>query len=332
VIVETEDISYDLIYEAAGMITGEGYQVEMAIPFAILNFPEGATTFGVNFARYHYRTRETSQWADTTVRDLPEERGRLIGLSPSPTARRFPLTFMPYVLAGKDVPDRDGDVQDEMLEGGIDIRYQPRLDLTGVLSLYPDFSQVEEDVTNIAFSYNEKFVVDNRPFFQEGSAYFPSEELFYSNRVPDFDYGIKGFTRMGGNQIGALATRSQDSRIDAVFNFEREFDATHSAGLTAVGTDQDDLQNLVLSGRVDGRQESGFLYALEGGQSSTQDEKGDGQESDDRDKDNRDHEGNAFFRVTSDGGHVTGHHHGSPPRSTVLVTCHLPQVTIQFHR
>jgi Domain of unknown function (DUF5916)/Carbohydrate family 9 binding domain-like len=263
-------------WQGAAVRTSYGWSAEMAIPFAILNRPEDTTTFGINFLRYQNRTREWSQWADTTVRDLPEERGRLGGLSPSPNARRFPLTFMPYVLVGKDVPDRDGEVQDEMLEAGIDIRYQPRHDMTGVLSLYPDFSQVEEAVTDIDFSYNEKAVDDNRPFFQEGSAYFPDEELFYTNRVPDFDYGMKGFTRINSYQIGTFVTRSPGSRIDAVFDFEREFDATHSAGLAVVGTDQSDLQNLVLASRFEGRREAGFEYELEGGVSSTQEEKGDG--------------------------------------------------------
>ena len=64
------------------MRTDYGWSAEIAIPFAILNFEPGADTFSANFFRYHNRTREFSQWADTTPQDLPEQIGRMTGLAP----------------------------------------------------------------------------------------------------------------------------------------------------------------------------------------------------------------------------------------------------------
>ena len=93
---------------------------------------------------------------------------------------------MPYVLAGKKIPDKEGDVKDSLVSTGIDIRYQPRSDLTGMVSVNPDFSQVEQAVSDISFSYSEKAIKDNRPFFAEGRGYFAKEDdnsIFYSNRV-----------------------------------------------------------------------------------------------------------------------------------------------------
>jgi len=264
-------------WHAAATRTDYGWSVEMAIPFAILNFEEGATTFGVNFLRYQHRTDEWSRWADVTVRSLPEERGRLTGLTPTANVQTRPLTFLPYVLAGRNIPNKSGQIRSTLVTGGVDIRYQPQPNLTGVLSLNPDFSQVETAVTDINFNYNEKFRPDNRPFFQEGSAYFgKNTAYFYSNNVPNFDYGGKFFTRASGYQVGALAARSPNSRTDFVVGLQREIDATHSMGGIIVGTDQPNLRNILYVAQAQGREPSGFRYAFDGALSQTEYQPGDG--------------------------------------------------------
>ena len=125
---------------------------------------------------------------------------------------------------------------------GVDIRYEPRPNITGVVSLYPDFSQLESQVTNIDFSYTEKYRADPRPFFQEGSAYFGSDRtFFYSNRLPDFYAGAKGFaqwgmdgessSQSGGLKVGGLVTSAPDDRWDGVLRLVRELDERHSVGM-----------------------------------------------------------------------------------------------------
>ena len=95
--------------------------------------------------------------------------GQLTGLVLPSTNGKKAWTFMPFVLAGKNIPNKRGDVKDTLVTGGIDMRYQPRRDLTGLIALNPDFSQVEQAVTDISFSYSQKTVDDNRPFFVEGT-------------------------------------------------------------------------------------------------------------------------------------------------------------------
>ena len=252
-------------WQAAAARTSYGWSVEIAIPFAILNFEPGTTTFGVNFLRYHNRTREWSRWADVTVQNLPEEMGRLTGLEPVTESNPRPLTFLPYVVAGRNSPDKRGRTRDSLITGGADIRYEPRQNLTGVLSLNPDFSQVENAITDINFNYVEKFRTDNRPFFQEGTAYFgKSPAYFYSNRIPGFDYGAKLFTRTEGYRFGALATRAPDRRTDAVLRLEREFDPTRSATAMFVGSDTPSSRGLHAIASVQGREPSGVTYAING--------------------------------------------------------------------
>lgn len=264
-------------WRAAAVRTLYGWSAEMAIPFAILNFEAGATTFGVNFQRYHHRTSELSRWADLTVRLIPEERGVLKDLTPPRTPSRRPWTFLPYVLLGHNVPNKRGEVKDTFATAGADIRYQPSPNLTGVIALNPDFSQVETAITDVDFTYNEKLRADNRPFFQEGSAYFGGvPEYFYSNRVPAFDFGGKFFTRTRGYQVGALATRAPDDRTDAVFRLQREVGATHSFGGMIVATDRADLRNALYVLQAQGREPSGFRYAVDGAVTETDRAPGDG--------------------------------------------------------
>jgi hypothetical protein len=253
----------------AAVRTGYGWSAEFAIPFAILNFTPESSAFGVNFKRYQSRTREYSWWADVTPINLPEEMGQLHGLRlPSGAgAGRKTWTFMPFILAGKNIPDKEGDIKDSLLTGGIDIRYQPRPHLTGMITLNPDFSQVERAVTDISFSYSEKVIAETRPFLAEGLGYFSSagdgREYFYSIRIPDFNFGGKGFGRIGKTKFGVLATGAPDDRYDGVGRSEYELDDTHSAAITLAMTSQTDFDNVLALAQFAGRRFSGLMYSID---------------------------------------------------------------------
>lgn len=269
-------------WTAAVARTEYGWAAEIAIPFSILNVEDANQIFGVNFVRYHHRTTEWSRWANVTVQNKPEEMGHLIltAVEPRMNGKIQPWTFMPYVLAGREIPNKKGQVRNFLGTAGIDLRYEPRQNVTGVFSLNPDFSQVESQVTDIDFNYNEKFRSDPRPFFQEGSAYFGRErdrKYFYSNRLPDFDYGGKFFTQQGRFQVGGLMTVAPQSRWDMAFRLVRELDETNSAGVMFVSSNRRDLQNRLVVGQLSGRRPSGFTYALDVALSRTQKREGDGE-------------------------------------------------------
>lgn len=260
-------------WRGAAMRTEFGWSAEFAIPLAILNYKEGDTRFGANFLRYQSRTKEYSYWADITPRGLVEEMGQLTGLVLPSSSEKKAWTFMPFLLAGKNIPNKTGEIEDTMVTGGVDMRYQPRPDLTGMISLNPDFSQVEQAVTDISFSYSEKAVADNRPFFAEGKGYFGGKkddnEYFYSNSIPDFDVGAKGFGRLGRTQFGVLATQAPDNQTDFVGRGLYEIDDTHAAIATLVGSSQPGFDNVLAVGQFRGRQASGLNYALDAAMTST---------------------------------------------------------------
>ena len=268
-----EKIEWKGDWQGAATRTDYGWSAEFAIPFAILNYNNGETRFGVNFERYQSRTKEYSYWADVTPQTYNEQMGQLTGLVLPPASGENAWTYMPFVLAGKDIPDKRGKVQDRLVTGGMDVRYQPRRDLTGLLALNPDFSQVEQAVTDISFSYNQKAVKDNRPFFIEGSDYFSSandkNQYFYSNDVPDFNAGAKGFGRFGKTQFGVLATQAPMDRYDFAGKALYELDQTNSASTTLINSKQQDFNNLFALAQFGGRQPSGLNYALDAAFSDT---------------------------------------------------------------
>jgi hypothetical protein len=253
--------------------TDYGWSAEFALPFSILNYNREGSTFGINFRRYQSRTKQHSYWADITPRGLPEEMGELRGLELPETGKRDVWTFMPFALAGANLPDKKGEIQDTLITAGIDIRYQPRPDLTGMLSLNPDFTQIEEAITDISFSYSEKALDENRPFFVEGEDYFRStsdgNEYFYSNRAADFDVGGKGFGRAGKTQFGLLATSAPEDRFDGAGRILHELDETHSAIGTVTATSQEEFDNVLAAGQFEGRTDD-FEYALDAAVSGTQ--------------------------------------------------------------
>jgi len=258
-------------WQAAAVRTIYGWSAEIAIPFQMLAYPEGARMFRINFVRYHNRTGERSYWADITPQFKPEEMGQLNELTlPAAEGRR--LIFMPYLLAGAHSPDKRGRVRDRLYAAGVDVRYQPRAESTAVLSLNPDFSQIESQFATVNFSYTEKQVADPRPFFLEGSSYFNAGRdnlYFYSNRIPGFDAGAKYFGRHGNSQVGGFAITAPDGRSDYGARWLQELDATNFASLSAYATRRDTLDSHVLVGQFHGRQRSGLNYSADIAGSST---------------------------------------------------------------
>lgn len=272
-----DNISWKGDWQAAAARDENGWTAEMAIPLRTLNYRGQDDAFGINFLRYLHRTGEWSQWADVTPQNKPEEMGRITGLVLPAQGKSTPWTVMPYVLGGHNIPDKRGEQHSWLAAAGADIRYEPRPNLTGVLSLNPDFSQVERQVTDINFSYTEKKRAEARPFFQEGADYFGSDNtFFYSNRVPDFNFGAKFFSQSGSYQVGALATRAPGARSDVALRVTREMDATNSASVMLVGTDREDMKNTLAVGQAAGRFASGLNYTLDAAASSTEKQAGDG--------------------------------------------------------
>ncbi len=223
-----EDDRYDLIWESAGKVTDSGYQVELAIPFASLRFPDKAVqTWKVEFWRHHRRDAHHNiswcaydrdepcwacQWGEVTgIENVKPGRG--IEIIPALTAFQSGSLVEPETEPHHfDNLDPDGDMS---LSG----KYALSSSSTVEFTVNPDFSQVEADANQIdintitALSFPEK-----RPFFQEGSDLFRSlYDVVYTRSINDPIFAAKATARLGRTNLAYLGAYDEVSPLITPF-------------------------------------------------------------------------------------------------------------------
>ncbi len=171
------DINFNVDYETSGTIVSDGYQVEFKIPFASVPFPNGNNQeWNFNFRRYTFRNGipidlRSQPYDRTAPCQICQTTDKLI-LTDIKIEKR--VEFLPY-LAG-NISGSKADLFDEIkyqkiqpnfgLGLNVDLNKNSTLEVT----LNPDFSQVEADVSQIdvnsavALEYPER-----RPYFNRGT-------------------------------------------------------------------------------------------------------------------------------------------------------------------
>ncbi len=174
-----EEIGFDLVWESRGKVTDSGYQVEIAIPFSSLRFPnKPEQTWRATFWRDHPReVRRKYSWAATKRGEacFMCQWGTLTGIKNIKSSTN--LDLLPAAVAYQSGALEDGDNPaspfhngDPDAELGLNVRYGLSSNASLELALNPDFSQVESDATQIDVNTADAlFFGERRPFFQEGS-------------------------------------------------------------------------------------------------------------------------------------------------------------------
>ena len=170
-----DDPTFDLVYESKGKITDEGYQVEMAIPFSSLSFPD----------------REVQEWKVGFYRSLPRENrsqivwggfdrtnpcflcqmGTLKGIQGITQGGSF--EFLPAIV-GSQISELD---QNNILQKGtalgqasLGVKYSLSSDQVAEFTINPDYSQVEADAEQVDMNTTfALFFPEKRPFFNAGN-------------------------------------------------------------------------------------------------------------------------------------------------------------------
>jgi hypothetical protein len=220
------DFSVDLVMESKGVITDEGYAVEVAIPFASLRYEAGeGKLWGVHFVRQakHFND-ETDSWmplardnssllsqaghitglvgisGERMLEVIPtvafSERGRRV-LANRPTA---PLPVDATVPATRFV---NGPVE---ARPGLNVKYGFTPNVTLDFTLNPDFGEVEADQPVV--QANQRFAIffpEKRPFFLEGIDIFQTPLTAVNTRaIVSPDYAAKLTGKSGRNTFGLL--------------------------------------------------------------------------------------------------------------------------------
>ena len=239
-----EDEKYDLIWESAGQITDSGYQVEIAIPFSSLRFPDKEQqTWRVEFWRHHYReTHYQISWSayDRAESCWPCQWGTITGIENVKPGKGIEIipAFVGYQSGemvvgpyGADSTRPVGfDNQDADGELSLNAKYSISSDMTVEASMNPDFSQVEADAdqidvnTTTALSFPEK-----RPFFQEGSDLFLTLfNVVHTRTINDPVFAAKVTARLERTSLSYLGAYDENSPV--VLPFEESSSPVLPAG------------------------------------------------------------------------------------------------------
>jgi hypothetical protein len=220
--VHGEDSGYDLIWRSAARITDNGYEVEIAIPFASIRFPsQDDQIWKLDFWRN--RPRESFMqysWAayDRNEQCWPCQWGTVSGIRnvrPGKGVEILPTLVAHQTSELADYGDHEspfdnGRVKRELSIGG---KYSASSDVTLEATYNPDFSQIESDAAQIDVNSTiALFYPERRPFFQEGSDIFRTIfNSFYTRTVNDPQFAAKMTGRMNRTSIGFLSALDENT-------------------------------------------------------------------------------------------------------------------------
>ena len=214
---DSEDWSWDAIWDAQTQILADGYTVEMAIPFTSLRFPRtsGPQTWGFAASRDMPRSARVglrSAYVDRNRACLVCQFDKLTGIQGVTPGRN--LEFDPTVtLARTDVRAAGArfTAGDPDARVGLSARWslRPNVVLSGTVN--PDFYQVEADAAQL--DVNTQFQLrfsEKRPFFLEGADLFRTPyEVVFTRTVADPIGGLKLTGKEGVHAFGVFVARDE---------------------------------------------------------------------------------------------------------------------------
>jgi hypothetical protein len=219
-----KDITFDVVYHTAAKITDYAYQVEFAVPFASLRFPDRPEqTWGITFLRHRPRASEEEfSWAAIDLGDpcLLCQMGTLTGIRgvhPGGALEILPSAVGTHASQLRDPGDPGSGFEGDGLNGQLSLgaKYAFATGVTAEATINPDFSQVESDAAQIDVNTTfALFFPEKRPFFQEGSDLFQTPiQAIYTRTVNDPRGAAKFTLRSGKSSVAYLAARDEHSPL-----------------------------------------------------------------------------------------------------------------------
>lgn len=183
------DEVWDAVWKSAVKTHGQGWSVEMEIPYSALRFPKAEVqNWGLQLRREMRRMRKTFTWSyqSRAVEGDVNQWGTLEGLANLEPPLRLSLT--PYVSGYVErlSPGKTGTdpaATNQYFSAGADLKLGLTESFTLDMTLVPDFGQVRSDNQVLNLGPFEVFFQENRPFFTEGTELFNIANVFYSRRI-----------------------------------------------------------------------------------------------------------------------------------------------------
>jgi hypothetical protein len=212
-----DEWAWDGVYISEGKVTDFGWVLEVAIPWTTLRFPnKDELTMGLAIKRYINRKNESVIWPHIGLEyssDIYQvsQYANLKGLKN--IKRGKDIKIKPFAIGGTQNQITDEKtVNDNIGNGGFDIYYGLKSNLTLNLTYNTDFAQVEADNAQINLTRFNLFYPEKREFFLTRSKLFAfgnsrQTEVFFSRKIglnQDVVGGARLFGQIGKTSIGAL--------------------------------------------------------------------------------------------------------------------------------
>ena len=210
------------IWRVQTAVDGEGWTVEMAIPFNSLSFDPGSDSWGINFTRGIGRSRETIGWVSRTRNQNPSIAGTVTGLRG--LQQGLGLDVVPS-LSLRESRHFLPVGSESFTEPSVDVFYKFTPALTGVFTVNTDFSATEVDDRQVNLTRFSLLFPEKRDFFLQDANIFEFARLSGGN----FDGGGGGG---GGGGSGQQNGRPFFSRTIGLSESRQPVDIEAGAKLT----------------------------------------------------------------------------------------------------
>jgi hypothetical protein len=226
---QNEDFSPDIVMESKGVVTSDGWTVEVAIPFKSLRYVAGKDKlWGAHFWRRLKRfNNELDMWMplNRDVSSWLSQAGHLSGLEGISTERTLELipsltlsetgnrkaTLSKAQLNQMQVPFDPGRFVNEPIkfDPGLTGKYTITPNVVLDFAINPDFAQVEAD--QLVVTANQRFPIffeEKRPFFLEGKDIFDTQiSAVHTRAIVDPQFAVKLTGKVDRNTFGLLVAR-----------------------------------------------------------------------------------------------------------------------------
>ena len=213
------DISFNVNYQTVGQINEHGYSIEFKIPFSEIPFPNGTNQlWHFNIGRRYFESGNEvevrTQVIDRNNPCLVCQTTQKLAFNNINIEKRFEL--LPYITSTLDANQNEVNRMDYdkvNFVAGLGLNLDLNKNTAVELTLNPDFSQVEADVTQI--DVNSSFALEypeRRPFFSRGTGIVNFEsDLFYTRAINDPIFSSKLLNQGKNGRWYALAAYDENS-------------------------------------------------------------------------------------------------------------------------
>lgn len=238
---DSEELLWDGVWKGAARLTDTGWSAEMFIPWSTIRFTaRDEYTFGVNIGRWINHDGET-QILSPTPQGLP---GRMswaldyVGVKNIQPGLN--LELRPF-FSLRGVPRRGDDSLDRSFpllpNGGFDLKYGLRGNLTLDLAVNPDFGQAEVDPAVLNLGPFEVYFPERRTFFLESKEIFETRfQLFYSRRIGRIPRAALADQTPRGEEDGEIVALDPLTRIFGALRVTGQVKPGWSLGVLTANT------------------------------------------------------------------------------------------------